>query len=100
MHIKYCEYRVIIDYDERINEGYIECEKTEYGNKSLYRYHIEASIIFDFSPASHWEDGNYVIRRNTHLEYVCEVLNLNLEQVEEKALQIAKKLHSYRKDRI
>ena len=47
MHIKYCEYRVIIDYDERINEGYIECEKTEYGNKSLYRYHIEVSIIFD-----------------------------------------------------
>lgn len=49
VHIKYCEYRVIIDYDERINEGYIECEKTEYGNKSLYRYHIEASIIFDIN---------------------------------------------------
>lgn len=46
---KYCEDRVIIDYDERFNEGYIECEKTEHGYKFMYRFHIEASITFDIN---------------------------------------------------
>lgn len=45
----FCEERVISNYDERLEEGYIECEKTESGYKFLYRFHIEASITFDIN---------------------------------------------------
>lgn len=46
---KFCEERVIANYDERWEEGYIECEKTDSGYKFLYRFHIEASITFDIN---------------------------------------------------
>lgn len=46
---KFCEERVIANYDEQWEEGYIECDKTDSGYKFLYRFHIEASITFDIN---------------------------------------------------
>lgn len=46
---KFCEERIITNYDERWEEGYIECNKTGSGYKFLYRFHIEASITFDIN---------------------------------------------------
>lgn len=46
---KFCEERVISNYDECWEEGYIECDRTDLGYKFLYRFHIEAFITFDIN---------------------------------------------------
>lgn len=46
---KFCDERVIANYYERLEEGYIECDRTDSGYKFLYRFHIEAFITFDIN---------------------------------------------------
>ena len=93
-------YYSAYDADSEGVEGKFYVWKLEELQEILVNDWEDASIIFDFSPASYWEEGNYVLRRNTHLTYVCEVLGLSLEEVEVKARLITQQLHEYRKHRI
>lgn len=93
-------YYSAFDADSEGVEGKFYVWKLEELQTLLQEEWEDASIIFDFSPASYWEEGNYILRRNTHLTYVCEVLGLTLDEVEEKAKQITFKLKAERDKRV
>ncbi len=93
-------YYAAYDADTEGVEGKFYVWKIEELQNILGNQWDEASFIFDFSPAAHWEDGNYILRRNTHFEYIQEVLNCSLEEIETKAESISQLLNKSREKRI
>ncbi len=60
----------------------------------------EAAYIFDFSQNAHWENGNYVLRRNNYVAYTCQALGISFEELEEKVAELTELLNQVRCKRI